>query len=146
MSSAVIDLDGSISNNSHRENLIEGENKKWREYLQKASEDDANEEILNFVQKLAEEQRIVILTCRSDEVKKETINWLNEHEVPFDDLIMLPEGRWELSDSKFKRDKLEEIENPVIAIDDKKENCEMFRQEGLEVYTVKEGSPVKYAS
>jgi len=146
MSSAVIDLDGSISDNSHRENLIEGENKKWREYLQKASEDDANEEILNFVQKLAEEQRIVILTCRSDEVKKETINWLNEHEVPFDDLIMLPEGRWELSDSKFKRDKLEEIENPVIAIDDKKENCEMFRQEGLEVYTVKEGSPVKYAS
>lgn len=142
----MIDLDGSISDNSHRENLIEGENKKWREYLQKASEDDANEEILNFVQKLAEEQRIVILTCRSDEVKKETINWLNEHEVPFDDLIMLPEGRWELSDSKFKRDKLEEIENPVIAIDDKKENCEMFRQEGLEVYTVKEGSPVKYAS
>lgn len=145
MSSAVIDLDGSISDNSHREHLIEGENKRWREYLQKASEDEANDEVLDFVQELSEDYKIVILTCRSDEVKEETVKWLSEHEIPFDDLIMLPEGRWELSDSEFKRDKLQEIKNPTIAIDDKKENCEMFREEGLKVYAVKESSPVKYS-
>ena len=146
MKSAIIDLDGTLSDNTHREHLIEGENKKWRDYLQKSSEDEVHEEILEFVQKLSDEYKIVILTCRSDEVKDKTIKWLKEKQIPFDNLIMLPEDRWKLADSEFKRKKLENIENPKIAIDNKEENCKMFQKQGLKVYTVREGSPKKHNS
>jgi len=146
MESAIIDLDGTLSDNSHRDHLIKGEDKKWREYLQKASEDTVNEKVKKFVQNISEEYRVVILTLRSDEVREETISWLKKHEISFEKLIMLPEGCWNVSDSDFKKDRLEEIEDPTIAIDNKQSNCKMFEKEGLEVYNVENSSPVEFQS
>jgi len=144
--SAIIDLDGTLSDNSHRKHLIEGQNKEWRKYLEKASEDELIENVTDFLRDLAEDHRIVILTMRSDEVRSQTLDWLKNHEIPFDKLIMLSEGRWEISDSKFKREKLDEIEDPVLAIDDKTSNCEVFENQSLRTYTVEDGELIRFHS
>ena len=146
MKSAIIDLDGTLSDNSHRKHLIEGENKEWRKYLEKASEDELIEDVADFIRDLAEDHRMVVLTMRSDEIRCQTLDWLESHDIPFDELIMLSEGRWEISDDNFKKEKIDEIENPVLAIDDKISNCKMFESQGLKTYTVEDGEPVRFHS
>lgn len=132
----IFDLDGTLSDNRHREHLIEGEDKKWRKYLDKCVEDSPVQKMVSKLNKISEEYEIIILTCRSDEVEEETIDWLEKHNVNYDKLIMLPEGRWKIKDSKFKRDELRTMENPVKAFDDKESNCRMLYEEGLETYKV----------
>lgn len=143
MEQAIFDLDGTLSDNSHREHLISGDNKKWREYLKKAKEDSPVEIMIKKLNKLSEKYEIVILTMRSDEVEAETKKWLKENNINYDKLIMLPEGRWSKKDHKFKQEKLEDLERPVIAFDDNKKNCKMFKNNGIETYIVdKESEPL----
>jgi hypothetical protein len=134
----VFDLDGTIADNRHREYLIEGEDKQWREYLERCKSDSLVEKTFRKMRELSDEYELVILTCRSDEVKEETVDWLENHGVPYDSLIMLPEGKWSIRDSDFKRGKLKELGNPVMAFDDKESNCKMFYEEGLKVFHVKD--------
>lgn len=132
----IFDLDGTLSDNRHREHLIEGEDKKWREYLAKCVEDSPVRKTISKLNEMSEEYEIIILTCRSDEVEEETIEWLNKNNVNYDRLIMLPEGRWKIEDSEFKLDELKMLENAVKAFDDKESNCRMFLEEGLDVFKV----------
>ncbi|MFO7793688.1 MAG: polynucleotide kinase [Candidatus Nanohaloarchaea archaeon] len=132
----IFDLDGTLSDNRHREHLIECEDKKWREYLANCIKDSPVQKMVSKLDQMSGEYEIIILTCRSDEVEEETIEWLEKHDVNYDRLIMLPEGRWEIKDSEFKRDELRTMENPVKAFDDKRSNCRMFHEEGLETYEV----------
>ena len=136
---AIFDLDGTLSDNRHREHLIEGEDKQWREYRSKCAQDAPVHKTVSKLNELSMTYEIIILTCRSDEVKEKTIEWLDNNEVNYDRLIMLPEGRWNVKDSDFKKDELRMLENPVIAFDDKKMNCRMFLEQGLETYRV--GTP-----
>ncbi|MFT4868273.1 MAG: hypothetical protein ACI9LV_000900 [Candidatus Nanohaloarchaea archaeon] len=141
---AVIDLDGTISDNSHRKHLIEGESKNWKEYLKRCSEDEAVSEVLDFVKELRSDHRIVIITARSEEVRERTVNWLNEKDVPYDQLFMLEKDKRNIEDHEFKREKLERLENPVLAVDDKESNLRMFREEGLKSYMVNGNGEIKH--
>lgn len=132
----IFDLDGTLSDNRHREHLIQGDEKQWREYLAKCVNDDSVQKMISKLNKMSEEYEIVILTCRSDEVKKETIEWLEENDVNYDRLIMLPEGRWKVKDHEFKKDELRTLKNPIKAFDDKISNCRMFLEEGLDTFKV----------
>lgn len=133
---AIIDLDGTLSDNRHRHDLIQQEEKKWREYLIRCKEDSLVQKMFDKIEELSENYEIVILTMRSDEVKSETINWLEKHGVEYDRLIMLPEGRWDIKDCEFKYERLKELDSPVMAFDDKETNCRMFLDEGLKVFKV----------
>ena len=135
----IFDLDGTLSNNRHREHLIEGEDKKWREYLANCIKDPPVQKMISKLNEMSEQYEIIILTCRSDEVEEETIKWLKKHDVNYDRLLMLPEGRWKIKDSEFKKDEVKTMKNPIKAFDDKESNCKMFNEEGLETYEV--GTP-----
>ena len=146
MDSVIVDLDGTLSDNSHRKHYIEGDDPDWSRYYGKVSEDGVKQNVRDFVTELEEDHDIIILTARSNEVRRDTIKWLEEHEIPFDKLIMLTEGRWDISDHKFKKEKLQEIEDPVLAIDDKTSNCKMFENHGLKTYTVENEEAVRFHS
>jgi uncharacterized HAD superfamily protein len=134
----IFDLDGTLADNRHREYLIEGEDKQWRKYLAKCAKDSPVQKMISMLNEMSEEYEIIILTCRSDEVEEETVEWLEEHGVNYDRLIMLPKGKWSTSDHEFKRGKLKELTNPVMAFDDKQSNCKMFFEEGLKVFHVED--------
>jgi hypothetical protein len=137
MEKAIFDLDGTLADNRHRRHLIEGEDKQWRKYLNKCSEDNPVSKVAKKARKLSDKFEIVILTMRSDEVEQKTWKWLKKHDIPFDELIMLPEGKWNVEGPDFKQEKLSDLDNSVMAFDNKIENCKMFRDNGLKSYHVK---------
>lgn len=136
MTQVIFDLDGTLSDNSHRHHLIEGENKEWQKYLRKCKEDPPINKAIQRAKKLAENHEIIIITARSDEVEEKTRDWLKNYKIPFDNLFMLPKGRWDVPDAEYKQELLQQLKEPIMAFDDKESNCKMFRQNGLETFIV----------
>jgi len=132
----VVDLDGTLADNRHRLSHIENEDKQWGKYLSKVQKDKPVQEVISKINDLSETHKIVILTMRSDQTEEDTLKWLRKNDVSFDELIMLPEGHWNVKDCEFKERKLKNMENPVIAFDDKERNCQMYKEKGLETYLV----------
>lgn len=82
-----------------------------------------------------------IISGRSDEVRTETIEWLSQHEIPYNQLIMRPAGTY-TPDDKLKRDWLHHHipkERVFCVFDDRDKVVEMWRSEGLICYQVAEG-------
>lgn len=141
---AVIDLDGTLADNRHRKHLIEKEDKEWRKYYQKAEKDKVYEKIRDKVSAISKTHSIVILTMRSDEIKDETLKWLENHQIPFNRLIMLPKEQRNVKSELFKKEKVENLPNPDLAIDNKEENLTMFKNKGLKTYKANKGSLNKF--
>lgn len=133
---AVFDIDGTVSDNRHRLHLIRGKNKEWRKYLGKAGEDPVVEEGVELFRKLSEDHDIVFMTMRSEEIRGITEDWLERKGLEYEKLIMLDRDSWKVPDQEYKRRKLDELENVHIAVDDKERICQMYREEGLNVYKV----------
>ena len=133
----IFDLDGTIANTEdpnahHKEN-----NDGFRAHARGAST------FPNIVEKVREAKEkgmdVVILTARSAHYRKDTKEWLNEHNVPYDALYMRPVGD-DRKDKKVKKSLLKEEILPNFevkkAYDDKKKNVKMFREEGIKAKQV----------
>ena len=77
---------------------------------------------------------VVILTARSAHYRKETKEWLNKHDVPYDALFMRHADDTR-KDKKVKKELLKENVLPNFdikkAYDDKQKNVKMYKKEGI---------------
>ena len=128
----VFDLDGTLANtkdpNAHHKENHEG----FRAHSRNA---DVFPEMVGKLREAKEEgMDVVILTARSAHYRKDTKEWLNENNIPYDALYMRPvdDSR---KDKKVKKALLKEEILPDFdvkkAYDDKKKNVKMFRKEGI---------------
>lgn len=86
--------------------------------------------------------RIVILSGRDEVCRDLTIEWLVVHDVPFDTLLMRPEGDTR-KDAIVKRELLDQVAEHycvICVLDDRDQVVEMWRQIGLPCFQVAPGN------
>ena len=131
----ISDIDGTISDRRHRLKFL-AEKKDWKSFFAHLSEDPP---IQSTIDKLIEHYnqgtRIIFVTGRPEDYKKETLEWLNKH-LPFQDfdLIMRPSKNYE-KDIVIKRKILLTILKTFQVIkvfDDQEDLIQMWKEEGLD--------------
>lgn len=140
----VCDLDGTLSDGSHRLHLLPTENlhltESWSEFNRAAAGDSPIKSTIAVINGLwVSGFAIVILTGRSDEVRYETCKWLNENGVKFDEIIMRRQED-NRKDTVIKEEALRAIglDNIVCAFDDSPNVVKHLRSLGITTYQVTE--------
>lgn len=140
----IVDLDGTLSDGSHRLHLLPTENlhltESWSEFNRAAAADSPIKSTIAVINGLwVSGFAVVILTGRSDEVRYETCKWLNENGVKFDEIIMRRQQD-NRKDTVIKEEALRAIGlgNIVCAFDDSPNVVKHFRSLGITTYQVTE--------
>ena len=133
----LFDLDGTIADTTDIYAQHKGNHPEFLEKVQAAKPFDS---MVDKMKKAKEKGRdVVILTARSAHYRKETKEWLNKNDIPYDALYMrhMDDSR---KDKKVKRELLKEEVLPNFdvkkAYDDKAKNVKMFRKEGIKAKKV----------
>jgi phosphoglycolate phosphatase-like HAD superfamily hydrolase len=140
----VFDLDGTIALIEHRRHFVEGKKKNWRKFFQASVDDPPNQPVIEVLRSLYRtEHEIWISSGRSDEVREQTVQWLQSHEVPYHQLIMRHAGDF-TPDHELKRSWLVRgiipKERVLIVFDDRDKVVAMWRREGLTCAQVAPGN------
>jgi phosphoglycolate phosphatase-like HAD superfamily hydrolase len=140
----VFDLDGTLALIAHRHHFLEGRKKNWRKFFAACVNDPPNCPVIKVLQGLHHEgYEIWIVSGRSDEVREETVRWLQQHEVPYHHLIMRRAGDF-TADDVLKRSWLVNGIIPkdrvLIVFDDRDKVVAMWRREGLTCAQVAPGN------
>lgn len=150
----LCDVDGTLANLEHRKHFIAGENRQYHDFFGNVILDTPILDVIHRVEKLAEENDIWIVSGRPDfhvegdnvhRVGADTIEWLENHKVPFKHIFMRRAG-----DRRPDTDVKREILNGQIlrnitkdqiklVVDDRPAIIRMWREEGLEVIDVGDG-------
>jgi hypothetical protein len=131
---AVVDIDGVLSDAASRQHYLEAPRRNWDAFFEACGEDPVIEEVKVLLDLLAPDLRIVLLTARPERVHQLTEAWLRRYRIRWDLLLMRPWGDYELS-RDFKQASVWELREHgfdlVLAIEDDRRNVEMFRKEGV---------------
>ena len=150
----IFDLDGTLANIDHRRNLILKNTPDWDKYVEKKKidwekfykecvNDTPNVPVVEIYKTLQQTGKytMVILSGRSEVVRKETEEWLKRNYIEYDLLVMRPDKDY-TPDEDLKRSwlkKLQETEMVCCVFDDRKKVVNMWRKEGLTCFQVAEG-------
>lgn len=134
----LCDIDGTLSDGSHREHLVQGENKDWPAYFAKMFEDGPNSEIIHKVNDLYPTHIVCLVSGRPDTYQRETMLWLTKYGVPYHWLFMRP-GSDRRPDVQIKAEFLKHMPKDKIAlvVDDRPVVCRMWEENGLTVEWVR---------
>lgn len=89
----VCDIDGVLADVGHRLHyVLEIWPKDWTSFFAKAVEDKPNKELITGLNQMRlEGKTIVLATGRPERYRKQTEYWLEQHNVPYDKLLMRPQ-------------------------------------------------------
>ena|ERR1700728_1405229 len=131
--SIIVDIDGTIADNSHRQHILDTEPKNWDEFFLGCYDDEPIQPVIDVVQALSVYHEILIVTGRSEKYRELTKLWLKKHEIDYLKLYMRPEGDYR-PDHEMKEEILKKIRlhfDPTLAIDDRQSVVDMWRRNGL---------------
>lgn len=146
MKVVILDLDGTISNDSRRLPLIDhSAPDPWRNYHEHCHEDPLiNEHLLDT------QHAIAIFTARPKYTMDQTRSWLAKNGVRFSWLYMREEGC--LLPSKVLKKKFLDhlriahgVRDVVAAYDDREDVCQMFAREGIPTWLIVNGENLTHA-
>lgn len=138
----VFDIDGTLSDPSHRLKYIQGEEKDWDAFFNAASLDSPITSTMVVLHALKDaDHRIEFWTGRPERIREETSSWLAYWLGPWaaDTPLIMREDGDRRHDVEVKREYIQKRGYPRIVFEDRKRNVEMFREEGIIVYHVAEG-------
>lgn len=76
----IFDLDGTLALIDHRRHFVEGPDKDWRSFFAACVDDAPNMPVIRTLQALRRSgAEVWIWSGRSDEVKAQTVKWLQHH-------------------------------------------------------------------
>ena len=133
----IFDLDGVISDASHRQHFLRGVGRDWRGFFVDARLDPPYETGLAMTSSVSGDHAVAILTARPHYVADVTRAWLAANEVRHDLLILRPRrGRGSGGPAAdFKRRELNRLRSAgfeaKVALDDDERIVEMYRSEGV---------------
>jgi hypothetical protein len=147
MKTVLVDLDGTLSDNSHRAHLI---NKKitnppkWDDFYLASGNDSPNNSVIEVVRGLKKlGYGIHIFSGRGKIAFDITINWLIKYKVPYDQITMREIGDY-TEDYVLKRKWLEfyypNYRNQILCVfDDRNSVVDMWRAVGIVCFQVNYG-------
>lgn len=132
--SILVDIDGTIADNSHRQHFVAGVEKDWPRFFAAMRDDQVIYPVANMVNNLFRTNSIILCTGRPAEYRVATISWLHRNLIPFTELYMRKSGDHR-PDHLVKRELYDQIladgYNPKIVIDDRTSVVKMWRELGL---------------
>ena len=138
----IFDLDGVISDASHRQHYLRGEEKNWNGFFSACTEDPPIISGVKLINLLHKSHKTIILTARPNSIQSETIDWLKKYGVIWDALIMRSNEDYQQS-SKMKLSALNQITDagyvPILVFDDDPRNIEMFLEHDVPAISVHSG-------
>lgn len=147
----IFDLDGTISCPEHRLHYVRQKKKNFDAFYAEVSKDKPKQDIIKILQCLKYFQKdteIWIVTGRSDIVKQQTIDWLKEHNIPYNNLVMRKHGDY-THDADLKRSwlyngMLPDKESIWCCFDDRQRVVDMWREEGLTCLQVDQWNEIDF--
>lgn len=142
----VFDLDGTLADITHRLHFlkgvkVEGANewagttkKDWNGFNANLHLDVVKKDIRQLHRMVFDAgYNIAIVTGRSSQYSKQTIQWLLENNIPYNELHMRPEGNFQsdyivkqkIYDDHFKHRKI------IFVVDDRDQVVQMWRDNGI---------------
>jgi hypothetical protein len=130
----VFDLDGVLSDAAGRQHLLDRPYRDWDAFFAACGDDDVIHEVARLLEVIEHDLRIVLLTARPSRVQRQTLAWLERHELRWDLLIMRDWGDYQAS-RHFKQDTVHELRDRGfdlrLAFEDDRRNVDMFHAEGV---------------
>lgn len=121
----IVDLDGTLAHSNGKRGPYD-----WG----KVGVDMLDRQVYNIILKFSPEYKILIVSGRDGVCEPETRLWLEQNEVPYDSLLMRPEGNTE-KDSIIKSNIYENQIRPyydvLFVLDDRDQVVDMWRNKGL---------------
>ncbi len=141
----IFDIDGTLTNNTHRLHYITGGEKKknWEGFRSAMEEDEPNGPVVTLLRAMKTlGYRIILSTGRFEESRTRTEKWLRKHLIFYHDLFMRADGDFR-PDFEVKEDMLRELQigrdNILFVVDDRASVVEMWRRNGLTVLQCAKG-------
>ena len=143
----IFDLDGTLADITARRTLSTKDNGKmdWDVFQdpKNIDLDVPNQKVVDMLQMIDNTDRyqIWILSGRSDVTHQATLDWLNNHGIWFDHLIMRPQNHLYMKDSDLKQMWLDTIgvDTVDMVFDDRNQVVDMWRSNGLTTFQVADG-------
>lgn len=132
----VYDIDGTLTSAVHRVNLLDQSPRDWSTFHGGMTVDAPIERTIYQLRKEKEEGlAVVLLTLRPDRYRQETEDWLAQHDVPYDELYLRPEGTQGIRGNQMKEIIYQKDIAPRFkverAYDDHQPNLDMWRRVGV---------------
>jgi phosphoglycolate phosphatase-like HAD superfamily hydrolase len=138
----AFDLDGVLSDATHRQALLRGPHPDWESFFSASGEDPLVEEVATLLRLLSPSVVIVLLTARPARVREVTLDWLARHDIRWDLLVMRRDGDYRPA-HQFKRESLRDLLahgfDLRLCFEDDRRNVEMFRAEGVPALYIHSG-------
>lgn len=142
----VFDLDGTLSDHSHRVGLAQAG--EWDEFHAAGHLDPPHAEMVALLQILGEKHTIVIITGRNEKFRIPTLRWLADHDAGPDYLFMRPDDDYTKSgplklrqlDEMFGGSREEALRQVAMVFEDRDSLVEEFRNAGFVCAQVRNGS------
>lgn len=138
----VLDLDGVISDATHRQWYLRGGRRDFEGFFAAAVDDPLIESGAALAAAIADDHTVVILTARPELIRDDTVAWLARYHVRHDLLILQPAGDGRRS-AEFKGDEVAALRERGadirVAFEDSPENIAALRAAGIATVSVHSG-------
>ena len=128
----IVDVDGVISDGSNRQHLAQA--RRWDEFFAGCPDDPPLEAAVSLVHSLDADITVVLLTARPWHLLEATSDWLKNHQVRWDLLILRPPN----SGDRSRVYKATEVGNLrqhgfelLCALEDDPRNVKMYNEVGV---------------
>lgn len=140
---AIVDVDGVLSDASHRQWHLDGPVRDWRGFFAAAAADSLLAHHAEMVRCLDPGLQVVLLTARPFRLRGLTLEWIRRHGLRWD-LLALRGPTQDMTHSvRFKRQALAQLRSfgfaPVFALEDDPRIVEMYAGESLPCVYVHSG-------
>jgi FMN phosphatase YigB (HAD superfamily) len=129
----VFDLDGTLADISHRTHLVQSEHPDWDAFYSLIPGDDLNAWCKELMDAMCDRHEVVIVSGRPKRCMKDTKEWLEKFEVPYNKLYLVREDKDYSPDQELKKKWLNGYgKNKVLfVVDDRTRVVDMWRAEGV---------------
>jgi uncharacterized HAD superfamily protein len=139
----VFDLDGTICNVHHRRQYVATKPRNWDAWNAGLVNDTPNVAVQKVFQALRNdcETDLIIVSGRSDDYKEQTIKWLTDNEIFYDEIYMR-KYKDHRDDAVVKNEIADEIEktHKILGVfDDRQRVVNMWIERGIWVFDVGQG-------
>lgn len=136
----LVDLDGTLANVDHRVGFVRTKPKNFKAFFEGMVHDPVNEPVRIIVDSLLSAgYSMVIMTGRDGNYEKHSRDWLQKHNISYDDFYIRKIGDYR-ADYIIKSEMVKEIKengwNPLFAIDDRPQVVRELRKNGIFVFDV----------
>jgi len=132
----IVDLDGTLANNDHRQHFMTGGRKQWGPFFDAIPRDSVYSEVKFIMNLIFNNTEVEVLVCtgRPSQYHGQTRDWLAFHDINYSALIMRSQSD-NRADTDVKLDMLGHIKSqglaPLFCIDDRPEVVAMWRAQGI---------------